>query len=158
MPSLPPLNTSELVAQFWIGSIPGLSTQMVATTLPSDDTTWTSTGFITVAVVGGTPSADLPVKRPVMQVDCWSVKPGSNRPLWWKANVLAETIRYATLQRTGINRLLIPSSAGVPYPRAVVQTAYLLTEPRRMYSDAADYARYSMDLAIEWLTVNDVIP
>jgi hypothetical protein len=156
--TLPRLVTSELAGIAWIGSIPGLSTQMVATTLPADDTTWAPTGFITLAVVGGSPDINLPVKRPVFQVDCWAVKPGSNKPPWWRANVIAETIRNATLRRTGINRLLAITAGGVPYPGATVLTAYLLTEPRRLYSDAADYARYAFDLAMAWTTVRDQIP
>lgn len=151
------LPTSELVAVSWLGSVQGLTPQQVATTLPSDDTTWAKAGFVTVAVVGGSPNIYLPIKSPVFQVDCWAVKPGSGRPPWWQANNLAELIRYATLQRTGINRLLTISANGVTYPPAVVQTAYLLTEPRRSYADAADYALYTADLAIEWTTVNDRI-
>ncbi len=152
------LPTSELVAVAFIGTITGLSPQMVATTLPSDDVVWAKTGFITVAVVGGSPNIYLPVKAPVFQVDCWAVKPGSNRPPWWMANNLAETIRYATLQRTGINRVLTITANGVAYPSAVVQSPYLVTEPRRVYSDAAEYACYSFDLAAEWTTVGELIP
>lgn len=158
MPTLPKLATSELVGIAWLGSIPGLSTQMVATQLPADDTSWSATGFITIALVGGSPNIYLPVKCPVFQVDCYAVKPGSNKPPWWKANVLAETIRYATLQRTGFNRLLSLSAGGVSYPSARVQTANLTTEPRRRYSDAGDYAIYGFDLAVEWMTAGDVIP
>ena len=154
----PRLATNELVAVAWLGSIPGLSTQMVSTQLPADDTAWAATGFITVAVVGGSPNIYLPVKKPVFQVDCYAVKPGSNKPPFWKANVLAETVRYGTLPRVGFNRPLSLSAGGVSYPPARVQTAYVVTEPRRRYSDAADYAVYSFDLALEWLTIGDVIP
>lgn len=156
MPTL--LATSELVAIAWLGSIPDLSTQMVATQLPADESTWETTGFITVNVVGGSPDIYLPVKNPVLQVDCYANKRSSNKPPWWRANVLAETVRYATLQRTGINRLLTISAGGATYPKAVVQTAYLVTEPRRVYHDPGDYAIYTFDLAMGWQTVADVIP
>ena len=158
MPStLPWLATNELVGIAWLGSIPGLSTQMVATQLPADDTSWSATGFITIALVGGSPNIYLPVKQPVFQVDCYAVKPGSNKPLWAKANVLAETIRYATLQRTGFNRLLTLTAGNVSYPPARVQTAYLATEPRRRFGDIGDYALYGFDLAVEWITAGDQI-
>jgi hypothetical protein len=149
--------TGELVAVAFLGSVQGLSPQMVATTLPADDTTWAATGFVTVAVVGGSPNIYLPVKSPVFQVDCWAVKPGSGKPPWWKANAIAEAIRYATLQRTGLNRVLAINANGVSYPSAVVQSACLLTEPRRMYADSADYALYSCDVQMTWTTCGDVI-
>ena len=165
---LPRLATSELVAIAWIGSIPAIvelaGTQMVATTLPPDvnpDNTpaaWLRTGFITVTVVGGSPDIYLPVKKPVIQVDCWAARPGSNRPPWWQANVIAETIRYATLQRTGFNRPLTLGANNVSYPGAVVMAAYFLTEWRRLYSDAADYARYQADMAMTWQTIGDTLP
>lgn len=161
-PPLVPLRpTTELVAVSWIGSCDGLSAQMVATTLPSDTNadgsiaSWVSTGFITVAVVGGAPDPMLPVKRTVIQADCWATVPGSNKPPWFKANALAEAIRYACWSRTNIPRPLTITANGVSYPSAVVLSAYLATEPRRIYSDAADYSRYSMDVALTWVTVND---
>jgi len=160
---LPLLATSELAAVAWIGSIPDLSAQMVATTLPPDanadgsPASWLITGFITVAVVGGSPDIYLPVKKPVIQVDCWAARPGSNKPPWGQANVIAETIRYATLQRTGFNRPLTLGANGIPYPGAVVTSAYFATEFRRLYSDAADYARYQADMALCWQTIGDTI-
>lgn len=163
-PPLPLLATSELVAITWIGSVPHLSTQMVATQLPADvnpDGTvasWVQTGFVTVSVVGGSPNIYLPVKKPVIQVDCWATRPGSNKPPWGQANVLAETIRYATLQRTGFNRPLTLAVNGVSYPGAVVTSAYFATEFRRIYDDQADYARYQADMQISWQTIGDTIP
>lgn len=159
MPSsaLPLLATSELVACAWIGSIDGLSPQMTATTLPPNDAAWAPTGFVTVSVVGGSPDIYNPVKKPVMQIDCYATRPGSNKPPWGQANVIAETIRYATLQRTGFNRELSLSANGVSYPSAAVQSAYLMTEMRRMYSDAADYAHYSFDMQMTWITIGDHI-
>lgn len=167
-PALPLLATSELVAVAWLGSIPAIETiggtQVVATTLPPDAgpdgkaAAWTKTGFITVTVVGGSPDVYVPEKKPVLQVDCWATRPGSSRPPWDQANALMETIRYATLQRTGFNRVLALSARGMAYPSAVVDSAYFLTEPHRDYSDAADYARYLVDLQLIWRTVGDEIP
>jgi hypothetical protein len=142
----------------WIGTIPGFSPDMVATQLPTDTSTWARTGFVTVSVVGGTPAADLPVKKPVMQIDGWAVKPGSNKPRWAPANLLLEVIRYAALQRTGFNRLLNPVAGNVSYPACVVDSVVFLTEPRRGYGDPGDYARYTVDAQFTWRTVPDVIP
>lgn len=168
VPAFPLLATSEMVARAWIGSIPAVEavagTDMVGETLPPDagangsPAPWTQTGFVTLAVVGGSPDIYLPVKKPVFQVDAWAAKPGSNRPPWNRANVLMETIRAATQQRTGFNRLLTLTDNGTGYPSAVVDSAYFLTEPHRDYADAADYAHYIANVQFVWHTAGDVIP
>jgi hypothetical protein len=151
----------ELVAAAWIGTVPGLSAAMVGTQLPPDVDSegnvaaWVTTGFVTVAVAGGTPDALLPVNRPVIQVDCWATVPGSNKPPWFRAAAIAGAIRRATWDRYRISRPLAIEVNGVSYPAAVVRSAYLATSFRRLYDDAGDYARYQADLALDWVTVND---
>lgn len=158
---LPFLANNELVTIAWIGSIPGLSPAMVATQLPAatlpnkTPAPWVATGFVTVAVVGGLVGAVLPVNEPVMQVDCYAANPGSNKPPWFRANALASVIQRATWDRTNISRLLTLTAGDVTYPNATVQSAYLATPPRRLYGDGADYARYQMDLALQWITTGD---
>lgn len=159
-PSLPLSPSDEMVAAAWIGSIPGLSPAMVGEQLPPDvvDGTvaaWVATGFVTVSVVGGTPDDLLPVNRPVVQVDCWATRPGSNKPPWPDANAIALAIRRATWDRYRISRPLAISVNGVAYPSAVVRSAYMATSFRRIYDDQGDYARYQADLALTWVTVND---
>ena len=160
-PTLPLQPTDEVVATAWIASVPGLSTSMVGTQLPPDvnaDGTvagWVSTGFVSVAVVGGTPDDLLPVQHPVMQVDCWATKPGSNKPPWNMAAAITQAILRATWDRYHIPRTLTLSANGVTYPSAVVRSAYMATTFRRVYDDAGDYARYTGDLALTWVTVND---
>lgn len=160
-PPLPLDAADELVAAAWIGSITGLSPAMVGEQLPPDvnaDGTvasWVSTGFVTVAVVGGTPDALLPVNRTVVQVDCWATVPGSNKPPWPKAAAIATVIRRATWDRYRIPRPLTLAVNGVTYPTAVVRSAYLATTFRRVYDDQGDYARYQADLALDWITAND---
>ncbi len=156
---LAPVPTDELVAVAWIGSIPGISPQMVATQLPEDanaDGTpadWVAArrGFITVTVVGGSPEPILPISKPVLQVDCWAVIPGSNKPPWGVANRLAEAIKHATWDRVTASRRLAITVKDVQYPPAVVLAARLATQPRRMWSDEGDYARYQCDLALDWI-------
>jgi hypothetical protein len=158
---LPLLPNDELVATAWIASIPSLSTAMVGTQLPPDvdpdgsAAPWIATGYITVAVVGGSPDPLLPINRPVLQVDCWATVPGSNKPPWQKAAALASTIRYATWDRIRIARPLVAAVNGVEYPLAVVQSAYLATAFRRLYDDEGDYAHYQADLALSWIAPND---
>lgn len=165
-PTVPLHLSDELVGVAWIASLDAIAgiggQQAVATRLPPDalksgkPAPWTATGFITVSVVGGSPHTYLPVSNPVLQVDCYAVKPGSTRPPWWQADALASVIRYACWDRTaGARRPLPVVVNGVTYPSASVSSARLLTAFRRMYSDAAGYAHYSADLQMSWSTVND---
>src|SRR6202000_595359 len=90
----PPLMPTDLlVAQAWIGSITGFTTEMVGENLPPDvlpaegrkrsrPAPWLKTGFITVSVVGGDVDSSLPRHSPVIGVDCWATLPGSNDPPW----------------------------------------------------------------------------
>jgi hypothetical protein len=149
---------TDLVAVAWLRSIPGIAPTQVATSLPQDNTTWAGSGFVTVATVGGTPAMYLPVKQPVVQVDCWAVNPSSGRAPWGKANHLAETVRAHiedTTRTANIGRRL--TFAVGDYAAAAVSSAWLRTEPRRGITlgsvpvgDEASYARFLFDLELWW--------
>lgn len=147
----------------FIASIPGIGPDIVATQVPPDaneDNTpaeWVARGqgFVQVIAIGGNPDPLLPVHRTVLQVDTWAVKPGSNKPPWEIANVLAETIVFATWDRIGLSRPLDITVKGVQYPTAVVQGARVLTDPRRTWGDTGAYAHYSMDLWLQWICLTD---
>jgi hypothetical protein len=145
---------SELVAVAWIESIPGFPPGIAGTQLPADTTTWASTGFITVSVVGGSPDVDTPIRKPVMQIDCWACTPGSNLPPWFQAADLAEQVRLATYDEVAFGRELRPTINGITYPTAKAMTAYVLTEPRRIYDDVADYSRYSLTISLQWIQLD----
>jgi hypothetical protein len=158
------LPNSELVACAWIATVPGFTSAMVGTTLPSIQKTlpaWVSTGFITVMVVGGTPGAYMPQAAPVVQVDCWAVNATqvgvggpinvATKPPWGTANGLAEQIRaasYGLNKSAGGRRLAMPVAG---YAHAAVQSAQLMSEPRRLPADPASYARYQFDLQLFWV-------
>jgi hypothetical protein len=161
--------TDVLVAAAWIATIPGFTPAMTGETLPPDvlpptpggrirPAPWLKTGFITVQWAGGSPDPNLPRRNPVMQVDVWAAKPGSNDPPWHMAEALGEAIWLATMQRTGFNRPLTIEVEGIAYGTAVAQGAYLATHFRRVYDDAADYARVQGDLALSWVMPSLVIP
>jgi hypothetical protein len=165
----PPMPTDLLVARTWIGTIEGLTTEMVGEKLPPDvlpaegrkrarPAPWLKTGFITVSVVGGDVDPYLPRHSPVIGVDCWAALPGSNDPPWHMAEALGEAIWLATLARTGFNRPLTPVVNGVTYPAAVVQGVYIATPFKRLFADAADYARVTGNLALSWVMPSLVIP
>ena len=160
------LPNSELVALAWLAAVPGLSAAMVGTTLPRLPATgalpgWVTTGFVTAAVVGGSPDAWMPQAQPVIAVNCWAVNAAGNgtpgapinagtKPPWGKAAQLCEQIRAAAymLNRSGAVRQVALGVAG--YAHAAVQSAVLLSEPRRMPSDPASYARFTFDMQLFW--------
>jgi hypothetical protein len=146
-----PRANSELVAVAWLQGAAGMEAGQVATTLPSDTTAWETNGFVQVPmVVGGTPQLYYALREPVVQVDAWAVNPSSGKPPWGKAASLMELIVAATYDTDRMQRTLtLPAG----YPQARVMTAHLVTEPRRIPSDDASYARFTADLALHWITL-----
>lgn len=140
--------TTELVVAAWLGQIDDLSAQMIGSTLPKDQAAWSENGFVQAVAVGGSPRIHIPVRRPVVQIDCWAVNANSQKAPWAKANYLAEVIRFAADESLNMGRALTLTS---PYPAARVLSAYLLTEPRRIVGDEANYARYQFDLQLHWV-------
>jgi hypothetical protein len=141
---------TELVAAAWLAGVTGLSSGMVASTLPQDNSSWAASGFVTVRTVGGTPGMYVPLRAPVVSVDTWAVNLNSDKPPWGKANYLAELID-AGCRASNVSRDLTLLSG---YPGARVLSAYLLSEPRRAYGDQGDYAHYVMDLALHWVDLS----
>jgi hypothetical protein len=151
--------STDLVAVAWIRSIEGLTADGVATQLPADETKWAANGFVVVpAHVGGTPHSNMALRRPVVQVDCWGTVPGSDKLPWGIPSQLAEQIRAGTYDRTTFGRLLTPTAGSVAYPVARVLSARMLTEPRRVWSDAGDYAGYSFNLALQYVSAGEEVP
>jgi hypothetical protein len=100
----------------------------------------------------------MPLRRPVAQVECRAVIPGSGVPPWGLAEDLAEQIRFATYDRRSFGRPLDIVVNGVAYPSAQALSAKMLTEPHRMYGDSADYAGLAFDLAMQWVQVGETVP
>ena len=148
--TLPLRSNTELVAMAWIASVPGLSSAMVATTLP-DPSAWSDDGFVVVTGGVGTTALDVPAKNPVVQIDAYATYPTSGKPPWGLVDLLCEAIRAETYQRDRAVRDLAISAGGVVYPAARVAGARLLTEPRRVYGDPADWAHKSFDLQLLWV-------
>ncbi len=141
--------TSELVTVAFIKNAPGITSGQVATTLPDDNTTWATSGFIQVGpVVGGQPDMYYARRAPVIQVSCWANNPSSNQVPWGKANYLAELITNFMYDFSGMKaELTLP---GI-YASARVNSARLLTEFRRVPDTEGDYARYDADLEVAWV-------
>ncbi len=121
--------------------------------LPKDATTWAD-GFLRVAIAGGRSDRDVPQHRPLIQVDVFVPNRGSGRPPWGKANQLAAQIQAACYPRQDdANPAQRTVTLPTGYQRARVQTAEVVTEPRRMVGDDARYAHFSLDLSLTWVAI-----
>ena len=153
-PPLPPgpyLPTSDLVAVAWLKSIGTLPAAGVATTLPSNAAAWADEGFVQAQTVTGIADVDLPQwRRPLVQVDLWANAPDSNNPPWNKAARLVELVRQGTEGPTG-RVVTLPGD----YLDARVLSVYLESEPRRVEDDPAGYARFTLDLHVDWVRAHE---
>ncbi|MER5750622.1 hypothetical protein [Streptomyces sp. NPDC002088] len=144
--------TPELVAIAWLKGVVG---DRVSTTLPKPggDATisWADGGFVTLTTTGGTPNLYVPLRDPVMGVDCWAVNPQSQKPPWNKAAALAAAIQAACWDHPAVpQRVTLPDG----YPQAQVLSAYTTGDPRRIPDDPSSYARYMIPgLVIAWTEV-----
>ena len=140
--------TTELVAEAWLKTVVG---DRVATTLPKDNASWAASGFCTLVTAGGTPNAYVPLREPVIGIECWATNPQSQKPPWSRASALAEAIQAACYDHPAI-----PQTVTLPtgYPAVVVRSAYTTGEARRVPDDPSSYARYSIPgLVIAWVEV-----
>jgi len=148
--------TDELVGVAWLSQrVPGLTAADVATTLPrassaTESVPWLTKGFVQVqAISTGRSLIDIPVRRPVLQVDCWAASPASSSKVPWnKAARLVELIRVAAEEDTRFGQ---PVDLPNGYLGARVQAVYLATDPNRITGDDSGYARFSLDLAVDWV-------
>lgn len=146
MATLQRANT-DLVAAALIQAILGQSGG-VGAKLPGDTSSWAKTGFVKLAVVGGSPNIYAPLRRPVLDVQAKWIAPNSKQPPWFLANDLAERI-IAGFYGDPANPRQVTLPAG--YERAFVQSAYALTEPRRIGGDDSDIATYQFDAQVNWV-------
>lgn len=147
--------TTPLVTVAWLASLPGFTAAMVGGVLPragSDGALpWAQTGFVQATMpVGGGSGMYVPMNSPVVQIDCWAAQSNSDLPAWAKANALAETIRWACLAGDATQSALTLRSG---YAHARVKSAYLVAEPRPVFGDEDDYARYLLNVALNWTEV-----
>lgn len=149
MPTLLRPNT-ELVAIAWLKTLAELPSDQIGTTLPGNKAAWAATGFVQVAAgVGGSPDHELPVRRPVVQLDCWACNLNSQKPPKGKAYALAESIVNATWPFVTVGVTPAPGN----YGPAKILEAIALTEPRHLPSDVAGYARVTLDVQIDWVAL-----
>lgn len=156
LPAGPYPPNNDLVAVAWLAQrVTGLNANIVGATLPKDTTKWADTGFLQVqAIPGGRgPDVDLPRRLPVFQLDAWATANTSGtassvKPPLALANRLLELVRLATETPQVYGK---PVTLPDGYLGARVQAAYLIGEPGRINDDPSGYARFTADLAIDWV-------
>jgi len=156
--------TSDLVSVAWINNIPDIPPDCCATTVP-DQEKWHKgpdgiSQFISTLVIGGSPPmGQAPIAAPVVEVRCWATKLTSNKPPWNTAAQLAEIIRYAAYDRAigQFGQPLHIAPGGKQYATATVTGVAIHLEPRRIYSDARNYAVYQFDMTMMWREVGVLI-
>jgi len=142
---------SELVSVAWLQSCPGIPANSVATQLPADNTTWAASGFVKAGpVVGGGAGMYVGFNNPVIQIEAYAMNLNSKNPAWDKAADLMEYIRAGTLNYALLGFALTLRSG---YRQAIVKTAYLTSEPRRIEGNTAGYAVMEADLALGWVEI-----
>lgn len=113
-----------------------------------DGASWAKTGFVLVAGVGGSPNVYSPLRRPVMDVRAKWVAPGSKQPPWNLAAELAERVIAGFYGDSGQpTEVVLPAG----FERAFVQSAYALTEPRRIGGDPSNIASFQFDVQVNWV-------
>jgi len=138
---------NELVAVAFLQAILG-QTGGVGARLPGDTASWATTGFVQIGVVGGSPNVYGPLRRPVIEVKATAIAPASKQPPWYQANDLAERILAGCYDayQAPVQTILPPG-----FENAFVQSAYALTEARRLGGDDSNIARYTFDLQLNWV-------
>lgn len=166
--ALPNRPNSHLVMEEWVRTIPDLADNgiNVASTLPKDNSTWGTTGFVVVNVLNGNHDHYLPVGRPVFQVEAFALKPNTGRPLWNTINNILSAIEEAALDESTVRRTLTIAPGGADYGQARVMSIYPLMDDRRLYhplvsnptlnrtkEDPAQYGRMVADYEAHWKVV-----
>jgi hypothetical protein len=130
--------SNEQVAVAWLKAAVTELGSRVSTELPQDNT------------IGGTPDSETGWERPVVSVDFWAATPESGKPPWGLAASLATAVKTAVRNHGTVARTLtgFPSA----FANAAVKTVTMRTEPRRVRGDSSDYAHYTMDLEIWWVS------
>lgn len=142
---------SELVAVTYVRSLSlgPSATFGVGTTLPEATSSWTD-GFVLVQVVGGSSDRDVPSKHPLIQLDVYVPSVSTSKPQWGKAaTVAADIVEKLYSHDSTSTPLVLPNT----FKDARVQTAYAVSEPRRISNDPAGHARYTVDVVLNWVTV-----
>lgn len=144
--------TAELVAVAFgkaVLSLAGKPTVPVVTTLPAV-TAWQTTGALQVGGIVGTVTRDQDLRDTVVSYEGWAARPNSDKPPWGQANEILEDIRGAAFWDWADAALPLDLEPAGVYDPVLVQSAVVVTEPRRMADPDTSRAHYTMDLRLFW--------
>lgn len=138
--------TAERVAVEFVKSLEGIAADKVAANLP-EVAAYVTTGFIVVDAIGNRPSFENKLRKTMVQATCWTVNAkNAQKPLWGKANELAEDVVAGLFEENG--RVL---DLGGAYPRVHVMQAVLRGDPRKVpVSDGTGRARFCVEFELVW--------
>lgn len=148
-PPYPPF--TDLVARGWLRlALPFVD---VGDRLPKPSPALRAVGFIRTVTVGGNVDVDVPLRRPIVTAECW-VAPavegqGQDYEPWNAAGGLAQWVIDATYRRELMGVEVDLTDFGA-YRPARVHTVIANPEPRRVEGDPGHFARYDVDLQINW--------
>ena len=151
MTGMPKRVSAQQVAVAWVKSLPDFMGIPVATTLAPQAGWGTGVQDFVVAgfSLGGIPGAYTLTRVPVVQMDCFAKAPNSNRPAWNRASMLTEALRDACY--SGYAAGVLSFAGG--FPSVTLHSVVPMSEPRRILSDVAAIAHYSIDLAFTYSPV-----
>lgn len=145
---------SSIVIPEWINTIDELRSDICATQLPSDNSTWGASGFVVVSFRGPA-DFDLPVGRPLVEIEVYAGLKGASRPLWGTANNIYQAIVAAHRDTDAIQRELTLSVRGKSYGKARVMSCYPVEEERKSPTLMnGDYACIYAAWRFHWTTAN----
>jgi len=138
----------DLVGVAWLRSLAGVPSDSVATKLPSADKL--RGGFVRWrSGLGGSPGTS--IRRPIGAAECWAApSAGSSQVPWGAASDLVEAVFTAADAPEFITvRLALPGT----YGSVLVHSVRALGEPAKVEGDPSGFARFDVDLEINWTGV-----
>lgn len=144
------LPTTRLVADAWLQlAAPGVRADE---DLPALDEALRTNGFMRTSTVGGGPNQIVPMREPVVGVECWFAPPAtstSTKSHWRRAEQLAEQLVDATYD-TDLMGVVVDLTQIGSYRSARVHTVTVVGGPTKDEDDESDWARYDVDLLFLW--------
>lgn len=139
------------IALAWLNTLDGLPADDTGNVLPGDPTLWATQGFVQVPmVVGGSPDVHLPMREPIVEINAWTNRPGTEEPPWRRAGHLANWI----IRRMHAQRTPLDLDLGGDYYPVRLHAVWAASEPRRITGDPSGYARVMFEAQMRWVVLD----
>lgn len=142
------LPTTSVVGEAWLALAAPAGVRAGRSLPEATDQAFRDSGFVRVTPVGGNVDRDVPFRSPVVAAECWFPPDPRTRAIPWdEAEQLANQLVAATFDPRWQGVLLdLPGEFGP----ALVHTVIALGDPARVTDDPRDFARFDIDLQINW--------